>query len=440
MNWRELAESVGLSAAVDQDLLYLCVAALCIGLAVGVGYAFAPRIARGVHGALQQWMGGRAIWEEGDLRVLIRRLFGVVVLAFVVALVPFTPIALLLAATALALFAGTFMFRFATVLGGGFVTSATVAVLLFAFTAVSALGGLGAVTTQLETVGFTVGSRHFSLLSIVNFAVVGLLLYLLARFANRVLGHSINRLTAFDPSQKLLFQKLASIAVIIVAGLMGIDLLGIDLTALAVFSGALGLAVGFGLQKTLGNLLAGLILLMDRSIKPGDVIVVGDTFGAVNKIGVRAVSVVTRDGKEHLIPNEQLMTEPVENWSYSNRNVRVHIAVGVSYDSDLALAQRLMVEAAQAPARALKTPKPTVWLKGFGDSSVDHDIMVWIEDPEAGVGNIRSEILNRLWVLFKENGIEIPFPQRDLHIRSVSAPEAVDLPAPAALGPTAKHP
>jgi hypothetical protein len=117
--------------------------------------------------------------------------------------------------------------------------------------------------------------------------------------------------------------------------LRGIDLLGIDLTALTVFSGAFGLAVGFGLQKTFGNLIAGIILLMDRSVKPGDVIVVGDSFGHVTKIGVRAVSIVTRDGKEHLIPNENLMTQEVENWSYSSRDVRVHIPVGIAYDCDL---------------------------------------------------------------------------------------------------------
>lgn len=440
MDWGQIGERLGLPAAIEPDLLYLAVAALCIAAASGLGYALAPRLARAVASGLRRWMGGRATWEEGDLRVLIRRALGFVLLAVLIGPIPFTPLALLLMAAALALFAATAVFRFANVMGGGFMTAATVAVLTFVLTAVTALGGLQPVTAQLETVGFTIGSRHFSLLSIINFAIVALLLYLVARFANRVLGHSINRLHAFDASQKLLFQKLAGIAVIVVAGLIGIDLLGIDLTALAVFSGALGLAVGFGLQKTLGNLLAGLILLMDRSIKPGDVIVVGDTFGAVNKIGVRAVSVVTRDGKEHLIPNEQLMTEPVENWSYSNRNVRVHIPVGVSYDADLALAQKLMVEAAQMPARALKNPKPTVWLKDFGESSIDHDILVWIADPEAGVGNIRSEILNRLWELFKENGVEIPFPQRDLHIRSVSAPEAVDLPARAGLGQATKHP
>jgi small-conductance mechanosensitive channel len=259
---------------------------------------------------------------------------------------------------------------------------------------------------------------------VINAIVTVAVLYVVAKAANHVLVHLIGRTSSLDLSQRALVQKLAGIGVVVVAVLLEIDLLGIDLTALTVFSGAAGLAIGFGLQKTFGNLIAGLILLMDRSIKPGDVIVVGDTFGSVGKIGVRAVSVVTRDGKEHLIPNEQLMTEAVENWSYSDRNVRIHIPVGIAYGCDLAKAQQLMVEAASGAARVLDTPKPSVWLKDFGDSSVDHDILVWIADPELGVGNVRSDILNRLWRLFEDNDIELPFPQRDIHVRSMPPPPA----------------
>jgi small-conductance mechanosensitive channel len=267
----------------------------------------------------------------------------------------------------------------------------------------------------------SVGTHRFTLLAAVNFIIVAAVLFVLARLVNRLLAHSILRLTALDVSQRVLAQKVAGIGVVAAAIMLGVDLLGIDLTALAVFSGAFGLAIGFGLQKTFGNLLAGLILLMDRSVKPGDVIVVGETFGTISKIGVRAVSVVTRDGKEHLIPNEKLMTEPVENWSYSSRNVRIHVPVGVAYDCDLPLAQKLMIEAAMASSRVLPDPKPSVWLRAFGESSVDHDILVWIADPEAGVGNVRSDILNRVWRLFGENGVGLPFPQRDIHIRSLPA-------------------
>jgi small-conductance mechanosensitive channel len=240
-------------------------------------------------------------------------------------------------------------------------------------------------------------------------------LFAAVRLVNRLIARWIRRTPGFDPTQKLLAQKLAAIGVIVAAFFIGIDLLGIDLTAFAVFSGALGLAVGFGLQKTFGNLIAGIILLMDRSIKPGDVIVVGDSFGWVNKIGVRAVSVITRDGKEHLIPNENLMTQEVENWSYSDRNVRVRIPVGISFDSDLKLAQTLMLDAARESPRVLRSPAPNVWLTSFGESRVEHDILVWISDPEEGIGNVKSDVLGRVWQLFRDNGIVIPYPQRVVH-------------------------
>ena len=229
-------------------------------------------------------------------------------------------------------------------------------------------------------------------------------------------------MTRLDETQSLLAEKVLSIVVWTTAFFVGIDLLGIDLTALAVFSGAFGLAIGFGLQKTFGNLIAGIILLMDRSIKPGDVIAVADTagnetFGQIRKIGIRAVSVTTRDQREYLIPNENLMINQVENWSYSSKNVRMQVPVGVSYNCDLHVAERLMLEAAAACERVLKTPPPTVWMKEYGDSSVNFIIQCWIQDPEDGVGNVRSEVLKKLWWLFQESDIEIPFPQRDLNIR-----------------------
>jgi small-conductance mechanosensitive channel len=287
-----------------------------------------------------------------------------------------------------------------------------------AFTAIlsRAVGGLVAIQTVLDRVGVDVGTRRFTLLSVITIAVTIVILFAGVRLANRVLGHAIGSARGFDATQKLLFQKLAAVAAVIFAFFIGIDLIGIDLTAFAVFSGAFGLAVGFGLQKTIGNLIAGIILLMDRSIKPGDVIVVGDSFGWVNKIGVRAVSVITRDGKEHLIPNEELMTREVENWSYSSRNVRLHIPVGVSYACDLPLAQKLMIQAAEESPRVMKSPRPNVWLMAFGQNGVEHEILAWISDPESGVGNVRSDVLNRLWLLFKEHDIQIPYPVRDVRI------------------------
>ncbi|WP_373486441.1 mechanosensitive ion channel family protein [Blastomonas sp.] len=283
----------------------------------------------------------------------------------------------------------------------------------------SMFGGLDPITTAMDRVGFNIGARRFSLLWAVTIVLTVLVLYTAARVVTRMMGHVITSSDGLDPTQKLLGQKIASVLVIVAVFFIGVDMLGIDLTALSFFSGAFGLAVGFGLQKTIGNLFAGIILLLDRSIKPGDVIAVQDSFGWVNKIGVRAVSVITRDGKEHLIPNEDLMTTAVENWSYSDRNVRMRIPVGVAYTSDMQKVQRLLYQAVDESPRVLKKPEPKVWMTDFGDNSVNWEIRAWISDPEGGMGNIRGDVLMRVWNLFKENDIEIPFPQRDIYIKEL---------------------
>lgn len=348
------------------------------------------------------------------------------------------------AAILIAILAVAWPWHFTAVVGLGFAEGATVAMLAvavlrglnlprwaawtmagLAFTTIfsRAVGGLGAIRNALDQVGTPIGNMRVSLLSALTVLVTAVLLVAAVRLVNRVVGHSVQRANGFDPTQKLLVQKLSAVAAVILAFFIGIDVLGIDLTAFAVFSGAFGLAIGFGLQKTIGNLIAGIILLMDRSIKPGDVIVVGDSFGWVNRIGVRAVSVVTRDGKEHLIPNENLMTQEVENWSYTDRNVRVRIPVRVAYSCDLKKAQELMLQAAKDSPRVLDTPMSNVRLTAFGDSGVEHEILVWISDPEDGVGNVRSDVLNRLWFLFKDAGIEIPYPQRDVRVTGWEKPD-----------------
>ena len=416
---RAAAADLGIQIPETPDL---AAAALSLGIVL---------IAAVLAWAAGKWLGPRLadFWErkagvrtEGiavRMCALVRYAILWLVLALSLRLYPWPPLASLL----LGLVAATAAALAARHLVRGLHLSRWIAWALAAFLFVAiladAVGGLKPITDALDRLAFTIGSRRLSLLILIQIAVALLALYLVVRLVNRLVSQSIRHATGLDPTQQLLAQKLAAIAIIAIAFFVGIDLAGIDLTALAVFSGALGLAVGFGLQKTVGNLFAGIILLMDRSIKPGDVIVVGDSFGSVSKIGVRAVSVLTRDGKEHLIPNEDLMTREVENWSYSSPNVRVHIPVGVAYDCDLPLAQKLMVEAAASSERVLKSPKPNVWLRNFGDNAVEHDILVWIADPEAGVGNVQSEILNRLWQLFREHGIEIPFAQRDIRIKEL---------------------
>ena len=186
-----------------------------------------------------------------------------------------------------------------------------------------------------------------------------------------------------------------------------------------VFSGAIGLGIGFGLQKVFSNLISGVILLWDRSVKPGDVIAIGETYGWINALSARYVSVITRDGIEHLIPNEELISQRVENWSFSNRLVRLRVAIGVAYQTDVKRAIELIMEAASEVDRVLSDPTPACHLTDFGDNAVNLERRIWINDPRNGLANVKSAILLGIWDKFNKFGISFPFPQRDIHIKSI---------------------
>ena len=287
---------------------------------------------------------------------------------------------------------------------------------------------LAHVARVLDEIGFTYGDTRISLWRAVLVIVVVLGVMVVARLASAGVRRTFRRITRLDATEQVLGEKVIGVAVWVVCILFGVDILGIDLTALTVFSGAFGLAVGFGLQKTFGNLLAGIILLMDRSIKPGDVIAVPGTgtpgvVGEVKKIGMRAVSVITRDSIEYLIPNENLMVNQVENWSYSSRRVRVKVPVGIDYGTDMEFAEKLMLQAASETPRVLQEPAPSVWVTMFGDNGIQYEIQLWIDDPEDGVGNLRSDLLKRLWHVFRENGVKIPYPQREIRVTSIKDAE-----------------
>ena len=286
---------------------------------------------------------------------------------------------------------------------------------------------LPALLQQLDEIGFDYGETRISLYRAIMVLLVIVLVFIAGHVASRLVTRMLRRATRLDPTERLLGQKLIGSLVWLLCVLIGADMLGIDLTAFAVFSGAFGLAIGFGLQKTFGNLLAGIILLMDRSIKPGDVIAVGSgahaTVGQVNRIGVRAVSVITRDKIEYLIPNETLMTSQVENWSYSSREVRIKVPVSLADTTDIDQAEQLILQAARETPRVLASPAPDVWLHGFGANSIEFEIQVWIIDPENGIGNLRSDVLKRLFRLLRDNGIALPGSQHEVRVK-----EWLDLP------------
>ena len=419
---RSILEGLGVTWPTYADWISAAAAAVFIALAWGLAWLVGRRIGPRLAHFWEHRAGSRSGGLAARMCDLSRYFVLTVLLAILLYSDAWRPLAAILLGLALGFYAASLVSGFVRGLGTPRWIAALLAIVTFVSLLAHAVGGLEPITDILDKVGFNAGDSRISLLTILQVVVTIAALYAVVKMLTRIAGHSIRRASGLDATQQLLAHKLVAVAIIAVAFFVGIDLVGIDLTALAVFSGAFGLAVGFGFQKTFGNLIAGIILLMDRSIKPGDVIVVGDSFGHVTKIGVRAVSIVTRDGKEHLIPNENLMTQEVENWSYSSRDVRVHIPVGVAYDCDLALAQKLMIQAAKESKRVLESRPPSVWLVAFGESSVDHEILVWIADPEGGVGSVRSEVLNRLWVLFRENDISIPFPQRDIRVKEMPAP------------------
>jgi small-conductance mechanosensitive channel len=247
---------------------------------------------------------------------------------------------------------------------------------------------------------------------------IGILLWLSLKLGN-FLDARIQKVEDLTPSLRVLLGKITRISLMVFAFLIGMQLLNLNLTALTVLSGAVGVGIGFGLQKVVSNFISGIIILMDRSIKPGDTITLGDTFGWVRELRARFVSVVTRDGREYLIPNEDFITTQVVNWSFTDNFVRLDIPFGVAYSSDPHEVIRLAKEAAAGVDRVDSMYQPPVcWMTEFGDSSINFLLRFWIDDPQRGLTNIRGAVLLALWDTFKENGIKIPFPHREVIMRT----------------------
>ncbi len=278
--------------------------------------------------------------------------------------------------------------------------------------------GLGdEVSNFLDNLTIGIGDFSISLLTLLIAAVVIGALVIGARVVNNAIAIRIRRNEDISPSMQVLSVKAVQILIYGLVFYIGIKSLGINLTGLAVLSGAIGVGLGFGLQKVVSNLVSGVIILLDKSIKPGDVISLGETFGWIHSLGARYVSVVTRDGKEYLIPNEDLITGQVVNWSHSDEFVRLDIFFGTSYGCDPHQVRKLAVEAATNVDRVLGPPKNAVChIVGFGDSSVDYVLRFWISDPTAGLTNIRGNVYLALWDAFKANNISIPFPQREVRL------------------------
>jgi small-conductance mechanosensitive channel len=292
------------------------------------------------------------------------------------------------------------------------------AVGVWTYVALVILGLADDAALLLDAAAFSIGNFRVSPLLIFKMIVfLGLLLWVAIGLGNFV-DRRLQAAEDLTPSLRVLLGKVLKIVLIITATLVGLSGLGIDLTVFAVFSGAIGVGLGFGLQKVVSNFISGIIILMDRSIKPGDTISLGETFGWIRELRARFVSVVTRDGREYLIPNEDFITHEVINWSFSDELVRLDVEFGVSYDSDPHQVTALAIEAATKCQRVFAGKQPVCWLIAFGDSSLKFILRFWIDDPREGLTNIRGVVLLALWDTFKAHGIRIPYPHREVIMKT----------------------
>jgi len=290
--------------------------------------------------------------------------------------------------------------------------------------ALHVLGWLPAVLESLDAMALKVWTSRISVLATLKLLLAVALLWLLALWLGRVVEHRISRAVFVNPAMQVALVKLVKFVLLVLAFLVALDAVGIDLTALTVFGGALGVGLGFGLQRIASNYVSGFIILLDRSIRIGDLITVDNRFGQVTQINTRYTLLKAQDGSESIVPNETLITQTVVNQSLSKPEVRIALPIQVAYSSDLGQARDILLEVARKHPRIIQdgTEAPRVMLRDFAENGINMELAVWIRDPEAGQANLRSDLNWAIWQAFTEGGVEIPFPQRVVHLAGGAPP------------------
>ncbi len=315
------------------------------------------------------------------------------------------------------LLAAWFVIRLASMMVHDPIWSRLIAGIAYTLAVLNILNLLDPAFRLLDDLAVTFGEARISLLIVLKGMLsLGILLWA-AILVSRILEKRIQRLPNLTPSVRVLIGKLFKLTIVTTAVIVALTSIGIDLTGLAVFGGALGVGLGFGLQKIVSNLISGIILLVDKSIKPGDIIQIGENYGWVSSLGARYVSVETRNGTEYLIPNEDIITGQVVNWTHQDNLARLMVQVRVAYYTSVDRALELMAEAALKSSRVLKSPKPNPLLLGFADNGLDLELRFWVSDVQNGIKNVSSEVMLEILRLFKENGIRVPFPpQQEVYL------------------------
>lgn len=284
-------------------------------------------------------------------------------------------------------------------------------------------GILPGLLNTLEGIEFNIGKSPINLLVALQGVLTVLITIFIAMWFSRVIENKLMRIQDINMNLRVVFSKLLRIFLIFIAVMIALSAVGLDITMLSVFGGALGVGLGFGLQRIASNYVSGFIILLDKSMQIGDVLTIDMHYGVVSDLRTRYLVLRKLDGTQVIIPNEMLIINPVINHSFTDHKARVQMPIQVSYDSDLELAMKLMYEIAQDHPRVLVEPSQTVHVKGFGESGIDLMLTVWIPDPEEGSAALQSEINLKIWQAFKANSISIPFPQREVRILNVPESE-----------------
>jgi small-conductance mechanosensitive channel len=287
--------------------------------------------------------------------------------------------------------------------------------------ALSVIGQLDWAADTLDSVAIEVGGLRLSPLLIIKAGALVIVALWLTNIASNFAESQINRASDLTPSIQVLLTKIIRIGLMVIAIAIALSAVGINLSALAVFSGAVGVGIGIGLQKIVANFVSGIILLADKSVKPGDLVTIGDNSGRISAMKTRYISVAAGDGREFLIPNEDLVTQRVTNWTYTDKNTLVKIAFATNYDADPHLVVKLAIEIASAAPRAIKGRQPNCILTEFAELGMKFSLTFWIADPD-GMDNVKSDVMLALWDAFKREGIRVPYPVREIRVRGGALP------------------
>jgi len=282
--------------------------------------------------------------------------------------------------------------------------------------ALSIIGQLDATIEMLDSVSVVLGGLRLTPLLVIKLALLLIVALWLTNVASNFAESRINRSSDLTPSIQVLLVKMIRLGLMIVAFAIALSAVGINLSALAVFSGAVGVGVGIGLQKIVANFISGIILLADKSVKPGDLVTIGDSSGRISAMKTRYISVAAGDGREFLIPNEDLVTQKVTNWTYTDKNTLVKVNFGTNYDADPKQVCKLAIEIAAAAPRAIKSRTPNCILVEFAEAGMKFSLTFWIADPD-GMDNVKSDVMLALWEAFKREGIRVPYPVREIRVR-----------------------